>query len=236
VARFETRFQEGNRLYEEGQYPEAAGVYQQMLNQGALSSTLFFNLGNACYKNGQIGRARAFYWMAHELNPRARDVRSNLRFIARSAGPEPGGRWNRIVSRLRFFSLNEWTIWFSAGLWLWLGLLAAAHWQPSWRLRLRPFRVVVVGFLILAGVGFLLTLQDRYGTSRAVVVAPTASIRRGPLPESQAVCQLQDGAMVQVADQQNEWLMVVDAAGRSGWLQDREVVRLQPGTLATNLF
>src|SRR5437016_6228026 len=60
-------FEQANRLYEEEKFTEAAAAYQSMIGNGRVSSALYFNLGNALFKSGQIGRAIANYRLAEQL-------------------------------------------------------------------------------------------------------------------------------------------------------------------------
>src|SRR6266699_3597580 len=97
VARAEdasTAFDQANSLYEEGKFTEAAAAYEKMLQQGRASPALYFNLGNAFFKAGQVGRAVLNYRLAERLAPRDPDIRANLKFarsrVATSATPTPG--------------------------------------------------------------------------------------------------------------------------------------------------
>lgn len=72
-----------NQLYEEGHFSEAAQSYQQLVDRGIEHSNLYYNLGNAYFKLGEIGRAILNYKRAAQLNPRDADIRSNLE-LARS--------------------------------------------------------------------------------------------------------------------------------------------------------
>ena len=65
---------EGNRLYEAGQFVEAAALYQALADAGAEDGTLYYNLGNACFKAGDLGRAILNYRRAQALLPRDPDV------------------------------------------------------------------------------------------------------------------------------------------------------------------
>src|SRR5688500_8636546 len=79
-------FESANRLYEKGDYAGAAAGYQSVVQSGKASAEVYFNLGNAHFKNGQIGKAIASYRRAQELTPRDPDIRANLNF-ARGAVP-----------------------------------------------------------------------------------------------------------------------------------------------------
>ena len=72
-----------NQLYETGQYSQAVQAYQQLVDQGFTDSALFYNLGNAYFKDGDYGRAIANYRRAQLLAPRDADIVTNLE-LARS--------------------------------------------------------------------------------------------------------------------------------------------------------
>ena len=67
-----------NQLYEAGQYAQAAQAYQQLVNQGYGDGALFYNLGNAHFKQGDYGRAILNYRRAQQLAPRDPDIETNL--------------------------------------------------------------------------------------------------------------------------------------------------------------
>src|SRR5208283_2864410 len=48
-------FNQANRLYEQGKYTQAAAAYEKITRAGTVSPALYFNLGNAWLKGGQIG-------------------------------------------------------------------------------------------------------------------------------------------------------------------------------------
>src|SRR5262249_51400407 len=99
-------FDAANRLYEQGKFTDAAAAYQKLLQTGKTSPAVYFNLGNAYFKSGQMGRAVAAYRQAELITPRDPDVRANLQFARNQIqGPTismPG--WQRWLNKL---SLNE---------------------------------------------------------------------------------------------------------------------------------
>jgi tetratricopeptide (TPR) repeat protein len=240
-----TAFESANKLYEEGKFAEAASAYAGLLRSNQASAALYFNLGNAFFKSGQIGRAIAAYRQAAQITPRDPDVRANLQF-ARNQTQGPTllpNRWQRWLGRL---TLNEWTllaagaVWlwflllavlqitavrpFKVGAWLWFLLLAVLQWFPTLRLALRS---CVLPLAIAAGLLCGCLAADLYATRltrTAIVITGEALVRHGPLAESQAAFTAHDGAELRVLDQKDEWLEVSAGAGRIGWLRRDEVV------------
>jgi Flp pilus assembly protein TadD len=67
-----------SQLYQAGQFAQAALAYQQLVDQGYADSALDYNLGNAYYKQGDLGRAILNFRRAAELAPRDADIAANL--------------------------------------------------------------------------------------------------------------------------------------------------------------
>lgn len=70
-----------NEFYETGEYAQAVEAYENIAALGAANPDLFYNLGNAYYKVGQLGRSVLFYERALRMAPRDGDVRTNLELV-----------------------------------------------------------------------------------------------------------------------------------------------------------
>jgi tetratricopeptide (TPR) repeat protein len=231
-------FDAANRSYEQGRFAEAAAIYEKLAESNPASATLYFNLGNAWFKAGQVGRAIAAWRLAERLEPRDPGLRFNLAFarkkITGSEAPA-GSLWNRALKAL---TVNEWTCLASAGLWVWFLLLAAREWRPLWRRALSGY-TATVGLAAGLVIGCLAAAANQQcRVVSAVVAVPEAIVRIGPLEEAQPMkFQFRDGNELTVLDRkelavggQNQlWLYVRDAAGRAGWLKSDQVVLLPAG-------
>ncbi len=178
-------FEAANKLYEEGRFAEAAAAYQKLAPPGRTSAALCFNLGNACFKAGQLGRALAAYRQAELLTPRDPDLRANLQFARSQVHPPTltPGRLQRWLGRL---TLNEWTLLAAGAVWLWLLLLAFLQWRPALRPALRHYvrALALLTALLCAGAAF--ALRAARFTPTAIVIEPEAVVHYGPLAESPA--------------------------------------------------
>jgi tetratricopeptide (TPR) repeat protein len=217
-------FNQANKFYEEGKYAQAAAAYGKIVQAGTVSPALYFNLGNARLKAGQVGWAIRAYRQAEVLAPRDPDIRANLQIARSQAGmlapALPGDRWTRWVTRL---TLNEWTLAAAAVAALFFIVLTAREIWPAFRKS---------GSALAGGLGFAclclaaclgLAADQRLIAKSSVVVVPEAVARRGPLPESQSAFTVHDGAELLVLESDGDWLQVSDAARHIGWLQQKEV-------------
>ena len=216
-------FDAANKLYEQGKFSDAAAAYQKLLESGRSSPAVLFNLGNAQFKSGQMGRAIAAYRSAELMTPRDPDIRANLQFARNQIqGPTlPVPAWQRWLGRL---SLNEWTWLGAATLWLWIGTLIAGQCQPALKAGLKKF-VVLLGITGLAmNAGLITLLAENHFTKSAVVIASEATARQGPLDESQTAFTLHDGAELEVLDRKDDWLQVTTDPKRIGWVRRDQVL------------
>src|SRR6187455_379670 len=69
---------EAEKAYDARQYGRAVELYEQLLREGYVSCQLYFNLGNAHYKNGDLGKAIHAYELARKLEPDEEDIKINL--------------------------------------------------------------------------------------------------------------------------------------------------------------
>jgi hypothetical protein len=60
-------FDSANKLYDQVKYGEAVQVYEKLIESGVRAETVYFNLGNARFKSGQIGLAIAAWREAERL-------------------------------------------------------------------------------------------------------------------------------------------------------------------------
>src|SRR5437867_3328477 len=86
-------FDQANRMYEQGKFAEAAAAYQQVISLGHTSSTIYYNLGNAWFKAGQIGRSIVAYRRAEDLAPRDPNIRFNLNFARKQVSGSNARIW-----------------------------------------------------------------------------------------------------------------------------------------------
>lgn len=216
-------FDAANKLYEQGKFAEAAAAYDKVLTDGHRSAAVFYNLGTACYKAGQMGRAIAAYRQAELLSPRDASLRANLQFVRKRVNGEdksPVPLWKNWLS---LFTINEGSGLAAAAFWGWMLLLAAGEFKPALKPRLRrpalaAAAATVLFVACLAGAAYV-----RFAEKPAVVVVREAVVRYGPLDESQTAFQLPDGSEVVVLDAKDDWLQVRDTSKRVGWLKRNQV-------------
>lgn len=221
-------FDDANRLYEQGKYDQAIPLYENLLSSGYYSAGVLFNLGNAYFKNGELGRAIFEYRRARQIDPRDPDLQANLRFardrVTGGLSIQPG--WADRV--LGWLTLNEVAVMTAVLFWAWIALASVVRWRPGWRASLRAYSSLLA-FCFFVALGVLGLATRASGQNAAIVVTRQAVVRLGPLKESQESFMAPDGAELRLLARRDDWFQVADRAGRSGWI-DSEDVAVFPGT------
>lgn len=221
-------FDAANNLYYAGKFSDAATAYENILYSGQKSVALYYNLGNAYFKSGQIGKAIAAYREAEKLNPRDPDIRANLQFARNQIqGPTlTASRGQRLLGKL---TLNEWTLLAAAALWLCFLLLALREWRPALKRLLRLYLSAAAVATVVLFACVAISWSEHHSTRTAVVIAREVPVRKGPLDESNTSFTVHDGAELRVLDKNNEWLQVTSDPSRIGWVR-RDQVLVSPQT------
>jgi tetratricopeptide (TPR) repeat protein len=216
-------YNEGNRLYAQKDYAHAVVAYERALEAGH-DARVHYNLGNALFRVGRLGKAIANYRRAHYLAPRDRDIEGNLEFarayradkVSDSAGPLA-----RALDRtLRWMSRREASL--LTGLVFTLAALSLSAWIV-WRSRLAGYAAASLGVVALYGFVVQQFWAGEAAARPAVVVVAEVSAASGPGEEFKAVMLLHDGTEVKVRETRGDYELVQLPGGSGGWLKKSAV-------------
>ena len=216
-------FYKANTLYEEGNYSGAINEYSKLLSQGMESGSLYYNLGNSYFKNGEIGHAVLNYERAKRLIPRDGDLKSNYKFALsriKSSLPETYGSWSkRALAVFNAMTLNEITLILSAVFLAAVFFLIYCLYIP---VSGRYFRMIVSGFLIVfVIVAFSLFKRISVLEREAVIVSGSPEALFEPFENATKHFTLYKGMKVYVLQSKKEWLKIRRSDGKVGWIMDR---------------
>lgn len=215
-------FDSANKLYEEGKFSDAASAYESLVQSGSVSSALYFNLGNAYFKSGQLGRAVAAYRNAERLSPRDAEVRANLQFV-RGQVQGPTLAPTRVQRWLDSLTINEWAKLTAFVFWIWLSMLVLVQIRPGLKQSLRNL-LWSGGVTTLIVGGCLVMAWANNSNQEAIVVTHDALLHNGPLDEAPGRTTIHDGAEVSLLDTKNDWVEIRLDGDRTGWLKRDQVV------------
>lgn len=222
-----------NQLYETGRFAEAAVAYQGLVDAGAHDGRLYYNLGNAFFKAGDLGRAVLNFRRAQRLFPWDADVTANLEFARDQAVDrfevENEGAIVDLVRRLvGWTTLNEAAI---SALIVWVALCGLGTGAVLWRKKQRLLLYVAGIFALLLLLGLLsigIKVLDEQGKPPAVIVAEEVALHSGPGEDYLTEFTLHAGAEVRVLDRRGDWIRVALPGALQGWAPGHAVIELLP--------
>ena len=225
-------FAAANSLYEAGNYDEAARIYQHLVELGYEDATLYYNLGNAYYKNDDVGRAVLNYMRARSMAPYDQDIQTNLA-LARQEIESPVVRDAPLPMIVEFAELLPWVSFdLAAGLALacWIVLVstgAACIWSARVRASILARRVAIATVIGLAAFGSLAVghqLSRQHWETVAVITVGTTEVHAGPSSRYPSKFKLNSGHEVRLAESRGGWSKVaIPTTDLRGWVPSANI-------------
>jgi tetratricopeptide (TPR) repeat protein len=226
------QFEKANQLYQQNKYSEAAGIYQQLINQGYPLPDLYFNAGNAYYKSNRTGMAVYNYEKVLQLDPGHEAAAHNLALVNQRVQ----GFTEELP--LLFFqkwwlqwehlhSTNGWVI--GSILLFWILIAGILGYLLTERF---ATRLVRVGIGVIAVLTVIYCFMSIYTYSMAnshdlgIVMASGIKAKPGPDQGGKDLFELHEGMKVEVLDATEDYCKVQLADGKTGWVACNEVKRL----------
>lgn len=82
IRGYASQISEAEAAYNSGNYSEAVEIYKSVMDAEGVSGALYFDLGNAYYKAGQLGDAVLCFERAKKLDPGNKSIINNLNFTS----------------------------------------------------------------------------------------------------------------------------------------------------------
>jgi tetratricopeptide (TPR) repeat protein len=222
----ESLFQQGNEAYSKGDFAAAQKAYNGIVDLGIRNWRVYYNLGNACFRNNDIGNAILYYEKALRLEPGDVDARENLRFaslrIRDRIPPDSTPFLFALLSRAMNLLSLERVIQLFVLLYL-LAMTAFGGWialrRTRWSVPAASLSAVLLLSALTAGGWMVLQAQARNATDEAIVLSEKLEVYSGPGSENTLLASVHEGTKVRIHARRDEWAQVTLPDGRSGWLR-----------------
>lgn len=216
----------GNELYEEGQFEQAVEAYRSVLGAGVESATLHYNLGNAYFKAGDLGRAILSWERALDRDRGLADARSNLE-LARTLTVDD------VEPLPTFWLVSAWRWWVDllpravllgavalGWLLLWGGV-AGRILARGESMRRAGTVAVLTGAAMVVVLGVNVAVRE-FGVgqvSRGVILADAVPVRSAPTEDDNlTLFEIHEGTVVRIDQRTDSWAEVVLEDGKVGWV------------------
>jgi hypothetical protein len=225
------RFKSAGESYEAGKYEEAAGDYESLLGEGYEDPRIYYNLGNARFKQGRLGPAILAYERAIALDPSDGDARENLSYAAMLISDKVGSVEEEFPATLLGWleRQGDRAVLGLVAASLLAGLVGVRLWfdpSPGMRRALRATLGVLLPLIVVlfgaAAVGGARAGRSTY----AVVLADSADGRSAPAAGGTVLFTIHEGLKVELREARPGWLQVTLPNGLTGWIEEGKVERI----------
>lgn len=225
VANNDSLISTANNAYNQGLYDSALSVYDQVLQQGYESSELYYNMGNAYFKNNDLPSAILYYEKAAKLHPNDSDIEYNLN-IANSMivdkiekVPELFyEKWWRFSYNI--MGANAWAI--VSLVFIALVVIVSGLFIISKTRQHRKISFFIGVVLILFAFATYALASEKYGDNvnnkEAVVFTPSITVKSSPTPNAVDLFVIHDGTKVEIIDRIDSWVEIKIQNGSIGWI------------------
>lgn len=226
--------------YTADNYILAEALYCEAISRFGTSSTLFYNLGNAYYRQGNLGKAIVNYERALKLDPTNADASANLEFVKGKIADRQLDEssildrlWGNLVTGLK------------ADTWAWVSIILFALFLAGALTYLFSSVVIVkkvsffggiIVFVVCAlSIVISFAAANRATTDRyAVVLPPSAQLSTTPREarnQSEEAFLLHEGTKVEIVDSvtsnvDGKWYEVLVGPGKRAWIKATDVERI----------
>jgi len=216
-------FDAANAAYADGRYEEAAAIYQSLIDDQP-DATLYYNLGNARFKQGELAQAILNYERALRLKPNYKDAQYNLAFAESKITDNIVEQdfflsvWARSVrnclSESTWFILS--VVLFITGL---VCLLLFLLGRTAW-LRKTAFHIAWIALLFALIAGLNAGSLHKRDTLRneAVITQGVVNAKSSPDRSGTDLFTLHEGTKVTIRETLGEWSNV-HVGSNEGWIR-----------------
>ena len=225
----DTLFTAAQESYRAGAYADAIASYGSIIGSGEVSAAVWYNLGNAHFRAGTIGKAILSYERALRLAPTDEDVRHNLNlaYLRTVDRIEPLPElfivtWVRSLNAM--LAVTTTTVIFLA-FWCAAFLSLAAMFLVRSGGVVRGMRVLFFsGSVAAVAAGLVLLFQVLLtpSTTDGIIMAPTVTAKTSPDPQSVDAFVVHEGLKVTLGDAVEGWVRITLADGKTGWIREVE--------------
>ncbi len=222
---FDETINKANSAYNQGLYDSAIVLYNNVILADMESAELYYNIGNAYFKNNNLPKAILFFEKAKKLAPYDEDIKYNLN-IANSMivdkiekVPEMFYKswWNYFYN---MFNADTWTI-LSLIIWL-LFIIVLGFFILGKSRRSKKLSFYVAALFLFATIASFGLASQKYYYSKenkeAIIFIPTITVKSSPTLGSVDLFVVHEGTKVKIVDKLDNWFKIKIQDGSVGWL------------------
>lgn len=232
--------EKGDSAYEADNYVQAEQYYLKAVQQEGASSSLYYNIGNAYYRQGNLGKAVVNYERALRLDPTDSDARANLEFVQGKLADkqlDDGSIMTRISdSTINAFKADTWAV-IAVGLFaVFIACMAVYLFASAVALRKISFFGGIVVFIVtfITVVISFAAANRKVSSDYGVILPPAAQLATTPREarsQAEQAFLLHEGTKVLIVDSistaaEGKWYEVRVGARDRAWIKADDIEKI----------
>ncbi|MFH0732312.1 MAG: BatD family protein [Candidatus Omnitrophota bacterium] len=218
------KFIKANSLYQQEKFEQSIAEYEDIAGAGFESANVYYNLGNAYFKIGSVGRAVLNYERAKRLAPGDEDLRTNLEYakslIVDKSMQETAPWFIKAVNTIpERFSADG----FCALILLVNILVFVLLTLSLFRMRATRFFTFIIATLVIIYIGSFAVLIRKVSVinnnQEAIMLVPETDCRFGPLDNATTHFKLYEGSKIMILKSEGPWSKIKRFDGKIGWVK-----------------
>jgi hypothetical protein len=208
--------------FKKGDFQKTIEIYESLIEIEKIKDPyVYYNLSNAYYRAGNIGKAILNIEKALKLAPRDKDIKENAKFLHTETGQKREQSIEDIL--LKHFSLNEITI--ALSIFVILFLLSLSVFLLKRNTSVKRTAILFVIFLIICLPLVVLKGCDEFSVKKAIVLSSSV-VRSGPGENNPEIFRISEGKVVNIISEIGDWINI-NAKSKdknvSGWIETKNI-------------
>jgi hypothetical protein len=226
----ENLFTKGNEYFQKNDFEKAAETYEGLIKSGYEGASLYYNLGNAYYRQGKLGYAILNYERALKLSPGDEDIQHNLALANTKTIDKIEDLPKFFIfqwweSLLALFSVSGWTI--TAYIFYFL-LLASVGLYFFSRNHIKQKYSIISGLtslslLLIATILLVVKVNREVNVKNGIIIEQSVNVKLSPDEQSSDAFIVHEGLKVKLEDEVNNWVKIRLQDGKIGWMPESNV-------------
>lgn len=219
-----------DEAYDSKKYTVAIDNYEALIKDGFQSPQLFYNLGNAYYRNNDLGKAIYNYELARKLEPNDEDIKVNLAKVCAKTIDKIDSKENFFISAVKTNVLSS----FSTKSWAWLSIITCFFTCAFLFLFISMKQKVIkrTSFLLALVFAFSFclfyffgysSLKAKYNNKFAIILVKESKIFNEPTLTATSKFILHEGTKIRLVENSGDWALIKLDNGNEGWIKKIEI-------------
>ncbi len=226
----EIAFTAGNIAYEKGDFVKAIEHYEKLeIHTSFGSENTKFNLANAYFKNGEIGKSILYYEKVLKQNPNNKDAAKNLAYVKTKLENDLNelpdlffvAWWKQFI---HFFKADTWA-WISV-CFFWFALIAFAFYLFFTNITFRKaafIKTIIFSFIALLSL-FITKIKtgEIFNATKVVLIKENTVSKSAPSLNSENASTFYEGSKFKIEDQVDVFYKVKSLEGNFVWVKKED--------------